>query len=278
MVEIEKLSFGYTKKHTLFNQLDLQLHPGNIYGLLGRNGAGKTTLLKVMTGLVFPGEGSCRVAGFDASERMPSCLEDICFIPEEYHLPSVKIESYVRINAPFYKRFDHEKLSWLLKEFQLNPKNKLNQLSYGQKKKFLLAFGLSTSARLLLMDEPTNGLDIPSKSQFRKVIAASVNEEQCVLISTHQVRDLENLIDPIIIIEEGKIIFQQSLEDISSALFFETLTDIKENQQPLYYEEGLAGYAAITPNVKAKDSRIDIELLFNGVIANNKGINNEFKK
>ncbi len=277
MVEIEKLSFGYTKKHTLFNQLELQLQPGNIYGLLGKNGAGKTTLLKVMTGLVFPGEGSCRIAGYDASERMPSCLEDICFIPEEYHLPSVKIESYVSINAPFYKRFDHEKLAWLLKEFQLNPQNKLNQLSYGQKKKFLLAFGLSTSARLLLMDEPTNGLDIPSKSQFRKVIAASVNEEQCVLISTHQVRDLENLIDPIIIIEEGKIIFQQSLEEISSALYFETLADIKENQQPLYFEEGLAGYAAITPNVQAKDSRIDIELLFNGVIANNKGINNEFK-
>lgn len=278
MVEIENLSFGYTKKHTLFNQLKLQLQPGNIYGLLGRNGAGKSTLLKVMTGLVFPGEGSCRVAGHDASERMPSCLEDICFIPEEYHLPSVKIESYVSINAPFYKRFDHEKLAWLLREFQLNPQNKLHQLSYGQKKKFLLAFGLSTSARLLLMDEPTNGLDIPSKSQFRKVIAASVNEEQCVVISTHQVRDLENLIDPIIIIEEGKIIFQQSLEEISSALVFETLAEIKENQQPLYYEEGLAGYAAITPNLQAKDSRLDIELLFNGVIANNKGINNEFKK
>ncbi len=277
MVKIENLSFGYTKKQTLFDQLRLQLQPGNIYGLLGRNGAGKTTLLKVMTGLVFPGEGSCRVAGYDASERMPACLEDICFIPEEYHLPSVKIESYVSINAPFYKRFDYEKLGWLLREFQLNPQNRLHQLSYGQKKKFLLAFGLSTSARLLLMDEPTNGLDIPSKSQFRKVIAASVNEEQCVVISTHQVRDLENLIDPIIIIDEGRIIFQQSLEDISSALFFETLPEIKENQQPLYYEEGLAGYAAITPNVQSKDSRIDIELLFNGVIANNKGINNEFK-
>jgi ABC-2 type transport system ATP-binding protein len=277
MVEIEKLNFGYTKKQTLFNQLDLQLEPGNIYGLLGKNGAGKTTLLKVMTGLVFPRDGSCRIAGYDANERMPACLEDICFIPEEYHLPSVKIESYVSINAPFYKRFDYEKLAWLLKEFQLQPKNKLNQLSYGQKKKFLLAFGLSTSARLLLMDEPTNGLDIPSKSQFRKVIAASVNEEQCVLISTHQVRDLENLIDPIIIIDEGRIIFQKNLEQISSKLYFEAIPEIKENQQPLYYEEGLAGYAAITPNLQGKDSRIDIELLFNGVISNTKGINNEFK-
>jgi ABC-2 type transport system ATP-binding protein len=277
MVEIKRLNFGYTKKQTLFNQLDLQLKPGNIYGLLGKNGAGKTSLLKVMTGLVFPRDGSCKIAGYDANERMPACLEDICFIPEEYHLPSVKIESFVSINAPFYRRFDHEKLAWLLKEFQLQPKNKLNQLSYGQKKKFLLAFGLSASARLLLMDEPTNGLDIPSKSQFRKVIAASVNEEQCVLISTHQVRDLENLIDPIIIIDEGRIIFQQNLEQISSKLYFDAIPEIKENQQPLYYEEGLAGYAAILPNLQEKDSRIDIELLFNGVISNTKGINNEFK-
>ncbi len=184
MVEIQNLGFAYTKKNPLFRQLNLELLPGNIYGLLGRNGAGKTTLLKVMTGLVFPVSGSCYVVGHETQKRVPGCLEDICFIPEEYHLPSMRIESYVSINAPFYKRFDHEKLIWLLKEFELKEHQKLHQLSFGQKKKFLLAFGLSTSARLLLMDEPTNGLDIPSKSQFRRVLAASVNDDQCVLIST----------------------------------------------------------------------------------------------
>ncbi len=278
MVEINELSFAYTKKKSLFRQLDLQLEPGNIYGLLGKNGAGKTTLLKVMTGLVFPDAGECRISGYHAKDRVPACLEDICFIPEEYHLPAVRMSSYISTNAPFYKRFDHEKMSWLLKEFQLDPARKLHQLSFGQKKKFLLAFGLSTSARLLLMDEPTNGLDIPSKSQFRKVLAASVNDEQCVLISTHQVRDLENMIDPIIIIDEGKIIFNQSIADITSALVFESISEIKENQQPIYYEESFNGYASILPNLHQKASRIDIELLFNGVTNNTQGINKEFKK
>ncbi|MGM0573810.1 MAG: ATP-binding cassette domain-containing protein, partial [Bacteroidota bacterium] len=225
MVQIDKLHFGYTRKRPLFTNLDLQLLPGNIYGLLGKNGAGKTSLLKLIAGLVFPWEGQCMVNGFESRKRIPECLADICLIPEEYHLPSVRISRYVSLNAPFYERFDHEKLAWLLKEFQLNPEQKINQLSFGQKKKFLLAFGLSTSARLLLMDEPTNGLDIPSKSQFRRVIAASLNEEQSVVISTHQVRDLESLIDPVIIIDEGRIIFQQSLEAISSSLLFETLPE-----------------------------------------------------
>ncbi len=277
MVQIENLSFGYTRKQTLFDQLVLALEPGHIYGLLGRNGAGKTTLLKVIAGLVFPREGYSKVAGFESRDRVPECLADICLIPEEYHLPSIPISRYVSLNAPFYKRFDHEKLSWLMKEFQLNPEQKLHQLSFGQKKKFLLAFGLATSARLMLMDEPTNGLDIPSKSQFRRVIAASLTEEQSVVISTHQVRDLETLIDPIIIIDEGKIIFQRSLAEISGSLAFETLGEIKENLQPIYYEEALGGFSTIMPNTKGKDTKLDMELLFNGVIANTKGINQAFK-
>lgn len=277
MVQIEELSFGYTKKQTLFDQLEMHLEPGNIYGLLGRNGAGKTSLLKIIAGLVFPRAGNCKVEGFESRDRVPACLEDICFIPEEYHLPSIRIERFISLNAPFYKRFDHEKLGWLLKEFQLLPNQKLNQLSFGQKKKFLLAFGLSTSARLLLMDEPTNGLDIPSKSQFRRVIAASLTEDQSVVISTHQVRDLESLIDPIIIIDEGKIIFQQDVASITAALSFEVIPEVKENRQPIYYEEGLGGFPAILPNLGQKDTRMDLELLFNGVVSNPRKVNQAFK-
>ncbi len=277
MVTLKNIDFGYKKPQLLFDQLNLELEPGRIYGLLGRNGAGKTTLLKIIAGLVFHRSGESLVFGYDARKRLPACLEDICLIPEEYQVPAITIKRYISLNAPFYQKFDHEKLAWLLSEFQLDKGSKLNQLSYGQKKKFLLAFGLSTCARLLLMDEPTNGLDIPSKSQFRRVIAASLSAEQSVLISTHQVRDLEALIDPIMIIDEGKIIFNKGLQEISEALSFETLTEIKENMQPLYYEEGLGGYAAITPNIQGKQTRLDMELLFNGVIANTKGINNTFK-
>ncbi len=277
MVTLSNIGFGYKKHQSLFKDLSLDLEPGRIYGLLGRNGAGKTTLLKVIAGLVFPRSGESTVFGYDSRNRIPACLRDICLIPEEYQVPAISIGRYVSLNAPFYARFDHEKMSWLLSEFQLQKHQKLHQLSYGQKKKFLLAFGLATCARLFLMDEPTNGLDIPSKSQFRRVIAASLSEEQSVLISTHQVRDLEALIDPIMIIDEGSIIFNKSLHEISEALSFETLPEIKENLQPLYHEEGLGGYAAIVPNISGKQTRLDMELLFNGVMANTKGINQTFK-
>jgi ABC-2 type transport system ATP-binding protein len=274
MVSIKKLSFGYNKKQRLFDQLDLELAPGNIYGLLGKNGAGKTTLLRIISGLVFPRSGACTVSGYASSDRLPSVLQDIYLLPEEYQLPALRIDSYVSVNAPFYNRFDHDKFNWLLGEFQLHPKNMLNQLSYGQKKKFLLAFGLSTNSRLMLMDEPTNGLDIPSKSQFRRVIAASISEEQVLVISTHQVRDLESLIDPVIIIDGGKIIFNQSVEHISRHLLFEP---VKEGGRALYAEETFGGYAGILPNTSGKETRLDLELLFNGVTANSKEINQVFE-
>ncbi len=274
MVSIQNLSFGYNKKQRLFDQLDLELVPGNIYGLLGKNGAGKTTLLRIISGLVFPRSGACHVMGHPASDRLPSVLRDIYLLPEEYSLPALKIENYVSINAPFYPRFDHDKFKWLMGEFQLQPKNKLNQLSYGQKKKFLLAFGLSVNAGLMLMDEPTNGLDIPSKSQFRRVIAASVAEEQVLVISTHQVRDLESLIDPVIVIDGGKIIFNQSVERISRQLVFEP---VKEGARALYAEETFGGYAGILPNTSGKETRMDLELLFNGITSNAKEINQVFE-
>jgi ABC-2 type transport system ATP-binding protein len=274
MVNIENLSFGYTRKQVLFNELNLSLYPGNIYGLLGKNGAGKTTLLRIIAGLSFPRSGSCLVMDQASSNRIPDILENIYFIPEEYQLPPIAIGLYISLNAAFYKRFDREKFKWLLEEFQLNMKNKLHQLSYGQKKKFLLAFGLATNAKLMLMDEPTNGLDIPSKSQFRRVIAASMTEEQVLVISTHQVRDLENLIDPVIIIDQGKIIFNQSLENINAKLSFEM---IKEGARSLYSEEVFGGHSGILPNTTGKSTRLDLELLFNGVTTRQKEINEVFQ-
>jgi ABC-2 type transport system ATP-binding protein len=274
MIEIKNMSFGYNRRKRLFNQLDLSLEPGNIYGLLGRNGAGKTTLLRMIAGLIFPDRGICTINGHKSADRLPETMQQIYMIPEEYQLPAIRISRYVSLNAPFYERFDQGKFLSLLQEFQLRPEYKLHQLSYGQKKKFLLAFGLSTNASLLLMDEPTNGLDIPSKSQFRKVIAASFAEDQVLLISTHQVRDLESLIDPVIIIDEGKIIFHHSVEEITGRLNFEVSS---EKGRALYSEEVFGGYAAILPNLDGKQTRLDIELLFNGVISNAKEINQAFE-
>lgn len=211
MLQIDKLFFQYENTATLFANLKLQLGVGNIYGLLGKNGAGKSTLLKIIAGLVFPREGSCQVLQHETRLRLPQLLQEIYFIPEEFYVPAVTVNAYVKLYAPFYPKFDAKILADALKEFDLVTNKKLTALSYGQKKKFLVAFGLATNCKLLLLDEPTNGLDIPSKSQFRKLLAGSLTEDKAIVIATHQVRDLENLIDTVIILDAGRIVAQQSV-------------------------------------------------------------------
>ena len=209
MIKIENLSFNYGPKKPLFDQLNLTLPYGNIYGLLGKNGAGKSTLLKMMAGLLFPQKGKLDVVGFHPNERHPEFLQEVYFVSEEFELPSLSMEQFVRMYSPFYPRFNHLLFDEYLYEFKLPRQQKLPNMSYGQKKKFILAFGLATDCKLLILDEPTNGLDIPSKSQFRKIVASAIHEERSFIISTHQIRDMENLIDPIIILDEGKIVFFQ---------------------------------------------------------------------
>ncbi len=276
MVRIEDLTFGYKKKRLLFNNLNIELYPGKVYGLFGRNGAGKTTLLKHIAGLLFPHKGSCMVFEYSSKSRKPEVLSNIFLIPEEFELPSISIKKFLSINSPFYPNFDSLQMERYLEEFEINNDNKLTTMSYGQKKKFLIAFGLSTNSRLLLMDEPTNGLDIPSKSQFRKIIASSSNEERCIIVSTHQVRDLGTIIDQITILDEGRIIFDHNLEAISNAFIFKKVKDDKEHEI-VYSEDILGGKAAICRN-KGESSEIDMELLFNGIINDTEKINIELKK
>ncbi len=276
MITLENVLFAYNRKKPLFNGLNIKLDQGNIYGLLGRNGAGKTTLLKLIAGLVFSRSGKCMLNGHDAKDRVPEALEDLYILPEEFELPSVSIKMYADLNSPFYSKFDREKFNNLLEEFHLDPQKKLNHLSYGQKKKFLLAFGLSTNARHLLMDEPTNGLDIPSKSQFRKVIAASMATDQIIIISTHQVRDLQSLIDPVIIMDNGEIIFNRTIEEISEKLSFESFHTAVGGEKIIYSEEIFGGKSAVLANTSGRETRVDLELLFNAAINQPQAINEVF--
>ncbi|HEY0651513.1 MAG TPA: ABC transporter ATP-binding protein [Chryseosolibacter sp.] len=264
MISIKDLQFRYSRdKSPLFDKLDCELSSGSIVGLLGKNGAGKTSLLKLIIGLLRPTSGSVRIMEQDPSEREPSFLQEVYFLPEELFHPSVTIRNYVKANAGFYPRFDAELLKRLIVDFELPEGKRLNQLSYGQKKKFLISFALSTKCRLLVLDEPTNGLDIPSKAIFRKVMAGSLDEDQLVIISTHQVRDVENLIDRILMLEEGKFIMQKNIYEIASRLRFAT-TSSPEGEDILYHEMVPGGYKIITPQT-GNDSPVDIELLFNAI-------------
>lgn len=264
MVKINDLRFSYSRKQQpLFQDLRCELPSGSIVGLLGKNGAGKTTLLKLMIGLLSPTEGSIRIMDHQPSKREPSLLRDIYFLPEEFYHPSVSIGNFVKANSGFYPRFDEGLLKRLITDFELPEDKRLNQLSYGQKKKFLISFALSTKCRLLVLDEPTNGLDIPSKAIFRKVMAGSLDEDQLVIISTHQVRDVENLIDRVLMLENGKFIMQKNIYEISSQLHFATATS-PEGENILYHEMVPGGYKVITPQTNGSSS-VDIELLFNAI-------------
>lgn len=278
MVNIQNLGFAYKNKGNLFSGLNLELSPGNIYGLLGKNGVGKTTLLKIISGLLFSQKGICEVTGKKSKDRSADFLQEIYFIPEEFYTPTITIKEYEALYSPFYPRFDKSGFHNYNDEFKLSGKDLLSSLSYGQKKKFMLSFGLATGSRILIMDEPTNGLDIPTKSQFRKLIASSITDDRIFIISTHQVRDMENLIDPIIILENGKIIFQQNMEEISSKLLV-----ILQQKEPLpgeffYYDRVPGGFSVIKENKTGEDSKIDLEILFNAVISNWQEINSLFNK
>jgi len=269
MIKINRLTFGYRKDKSLFNELNLNLEPGKIYGLLGKNGAGKTTLLKIVCGLLYPKNGTCYVKNYNPTQRLPEMLEDIYIIPEEFYLPSVSIDAFISANAGFYSNFSKKLFSDFLKEFDIPKNSKISNMSYGQKKKFLIAFGIATQAKILIFDEPTNGLDIPSKGQFRKTIASNITEDRCFIISTHQVRDLESLIDTIVIIENGKIIFNYPVEKIAEQVSFKTIKSESDEEDIIYSENIFGGKAAIVKNkLKETESKIELEILFNGVLSN----------
>lgn len=277
MVHIENVSFGYPNKTQLFEDLYVSLPLGNIYGLLGKNGAGKSSLLKLIAGLLFPKKGSLHVGGFLPKDRRPEFLSEIYLVTEEFEVPAMGMKRFVDLYSPFYPRFNHELLQEYLNEFSLPTDEKLTALSYGQKKKFLLSFGLATDCQLLILDEPTNGLDIPSKSQFRKVVASAIHDERSFIISTHQARDMENLIDPIIILDEGQIIFFEDYEQISKKLTVSKIKTLPPIDQVVYSESNFSGYTVVEENTSEVESNMNLEILFNAVVNNRKKVQEIFK-
>jgi ABC-2 type transport system ATP-binding protein len=266
MIELSQLTFGYGKQK-LFDNLSLSLKPGHIYGLLGMNGAGKSTLLKNIAGLVFPWSGTCTVNGVSAAKRLPSFLQELFFVPEDIYLPAITATKFADSTGHFYPKFDNKQFFQTLTDFDVPADRPLTKLSYGQQKKVLIAFGLATNTSLLIMDEPTNGLDIPSKSQFRKVVSSALTDDRCIIISTHQVRDLDNLIDTLVVLHNQKIVLAQSLDEIADKVNFNLIP--ANSTAYLYAEENIAGLNAIIPNTNDSYTKVDMELLFNAICSNN---------
>ena len=273
MIEINNLKFSYKRNKMVIDDISLNIEKGYIHGLLGKNGIGKTTLLKLMGGLLFPNSGEIDIMGFSPMQRKVGFLQEIFFLSEEFEVHKMSIENYVKLNSVFYPRFSEEDFYNYLEEFEItDKKSNLKSLSFGTKKKVIIAFGLATHARLMILDEPTNGLDIPSKAQFRKIILQAMNEETTIIISTHQVRDLHNLIDSILIMDEKNILINSSNNEICSKLYFGIEKDISSVEGILYSEDSIGGNMFIKENTEHQESNLDIELFFNAVFQNKKRI------
>ena len=268
MIDVNQVSFSYgRKKSKVLDGFSMQLEKGAVYGLLGKNGTGKSTLLYLMAGLLRPQTGKVCYRGVDVTLRRPSTLQDMFLVSEEFALPSVSLKQYVKLNAPFYPNFSDELLRSCLRDFDMNEDIHLGELSMGQKKKAFMCFALATNTSLLMMDEPSNGLDIPSKSQFRKVIASGMTDEKAVIISTHQVRDIDSLLDHVLIMDRSELLLNESVSNICEKLYFAEQSMNEPTDNALYVQPSVQGNSVILPNTSSEESKMNLEVLFNAMLA-----------
>jgi len=267
MIKIENVSFRYPgTKRMIFDNLSIELQENRIYGMLGKNGVGKSTLLYLLSGLLRPASGVVTVDGMDTRERYADMLKEIFIVPEEFDLPKTTLSEFVLINEPFYPRFSREVLTTCLNEFELPLTLKLSSLSMGQKKKVYMSFALAAGTKYLFMDEPSNGLDIPSKSQFRKVLANNMSEDRTLVISTHQVHDVESLLDHVVIFGSDGVALNMSLSDVCDKWVFENRRPGESDDDVVYSEFSIHGNSVIARRSSGSETPVNLELLFNAVV------------
>lgn len=268
MIALTHLSFHYPQhRQYVFEDFSLELQPGKIYGLLGKNGSGKSTLLQLICGLLTPQKGEATVDGKKVRQRRPETMQQLFLVPEEFTLPPVRLQTFVHNLACFYPNFSREDLCRYLEAFELEEDLRLHQLSMGQKKKVFISFALATNTPYLIMDEPTNGLDIIGKSQFRKIVASCMTDDKTMLISTHQVRDIDQLLDHLVIIHENKVVLHHDLADLCRQLQCVQSHDPQLLARAIYAQPSLQGNQLLLPNPEGKDSVLQLELLFSAVLS-----------
>ncbi len=268
MIGIDHLTFGYKKKKPLYEDFSFTLEPGRICGLLGKNGVGKSTLLYLICGLLRPDRGEARYKGLHSFKRLPVQTSDLFLIPEEFDLPRMPLHRFITANAGFYPKFSIEDMERNMALFNMDINQELGALSMGQKKKVYMSFALASGVSLLLMDEPTNGLDIPGKSQFRRLIAESMTEERSILISSHQVADIDKMLDQVVILDEQGVQLNETTLRLCKKLLFIENAEVDEAEKALYSQPNLGGYGIVLPNDTGQESRLNLELLFNAMQSN----------
>jgi len=259
------------------SDFSFSLEKGRVYGLLGKNGVGKSTLLYLMCGLLTPKHGRVMYHGLDVRRRLPETLRDMFLVPEEFDLPAVSLVQFVELNSPFYPNFSKEDMMTYLHLFEMDWNIHLGGLSMGQKKKVFMSFALATHTSLLLMDEPTNGLDIMAKSQFRKFIASGMSDERTIVISTHQVRDIDNVLDHVVIMNNSCVLLDESIVHVTERLAFVESDSPALAEEALYKLPSVQGNSLLLPNREGVETKLNLELLFGAVLANPEKIKELFQ-
>lgn len=265
MIQINKLAFSYGPVEVLKN-ISMRLEPGRIYGLLGENGVGKTTLLTLLSGLKKAAAGTIDIDGYNPYRRDPGFLSQLYYLPDEVAPQNDRAENWARNKGAFWPGFSMDKFNGIMEIFENDPTRKMNAMSSGQLKKTYISFALACGTKYIFLDEPTNALDIPSKAQFRTAILKYTSEDATIVISTHQVRDLEDIIDPVIILDRQDVLLNASMEEISSKLYFDYSNTL--NPSSLYSEQLPGGFIQVYPNTEKKDCKVNVEALFNTVHKN----------
>ena len=271
IMQVERIAFnyGWRQQKSVFSDFSLSLERGKVYGLLGLNGAGKSTLIYLMAGLLTPKSGRVTIDGCNVRDRLPSTLGNLFVVPEEFELPHMSLKEYATLNGALYPRFSYDDLLRNLELFDINPEIKsLSSLSMGQKKKVLMSFAFATHTDLMLMDEPTNGLDIPGKSQFRRLVAREMSDNRTIVISTHQVRDIDRCIEHVVIIDNSKVLLDESVASITSKLQFVENATAAEAKSAIYSQPSVTGYSIVAPSNGGDETEINLETLFNATLGN----------
>ena len=267
MIQIDELMFSYRGRR-VYDGLNMELKDGAVYGLLGKNGAGKTTLMRLIAGLLECGYGKITVNGLAPFRREPEFLDSIYFVPESFNAPDIPVADYATGYGMFYSGYDGDAFQDYMKAFDVDPKAVFRRLSSGQKKKAMIAFALSLNSRVLLLDEPGNGLDIPSKISLRYLLSECSGKDRTIVLSTHQVRDVEEIVDHVAVIDGGRLLLDASIADICRKVEFVESGQAAENA--IFRERVAGGYVNIVGRtaqaVSGPTGNINLEVLFNACL------------
>ncbi|GGE07393.1 MULTISPECIES: ATP-binding cassette domain-containing protein [Sphingobacterium] len=266
MLTIKSLSYYYKPNKNILWNINTTLKPGNIYGLLGLNGEGKTTLLKLIVGMLLPKDGTIEFNGNLSSERNAAYLNEVYFLPDYSKLPDLGIEQFGTLYGAFYSKYNHQQYLDCIKEFNIPTNSRIRSLSLGQHRKVHISFAFACNSSVLLMDEPTNGLDIPSKAIFRKLLSRYINEESIFLIATHQIRDVDMLFDHLLIMKNGSIVLDENIHTLSQQ--FRISKNSADAGQAVYVQDDIVGQFYLVRNNQESESKLDIEFLFNAFTNN----------